>query len=365
MLSLEEGDKQQTSGKDKTDKEEGYTKVYTKTHEKRAERSLTRSERREQEEERRRQEAAQKKAQEAVDKRAQEEAKHVIERAQLEEEELAVQKRIEWKRKAQETSDERGKDTEAGEGSAQVEVAATSKKQWKEQLGLKAKKRRCGEVEEEYVELDDEDKDPDYNPTKDPEQEFEEEDMYLDDEETFEIKKHVHAINLQEAGDYVVEIRRFVSSFAKVVRKVKTDVAREYSKLIHYMREMVLKIGCYGPIEHADEEAIFKTIVDPACTAWRRAMHGAKTGNAKDLQRIEEERIKVQKSTEDREIPPKEDMMGIAGEMENRTPEDRKHVKDLIKRYWTHTTRAHEEAAAAASILKLLADEVDEKLTRL
>ena len=122
---------------------------------------------------------------------------------------------------------------------------------------------------------------------------------------------------------------------------------------------MVLKIGCYGPIEHADEEAIFKTIIDPTCTAWRRAMHGAKMGNAKDLQRIEDMRIKIQKSTEDREIPPKEDMVEIAGKMENRMPEDRQHVKDLIKHYWAHTTRGHEEAAAAASILSLLADEVD------
>ena len=209
--------------------------------------------------------------------------------------------------------------------------------------------------------MDDEDKDPDYNPTKDPEQEFEEEDTYLDDEETFEIEKHVHAINLQEAGDYVVEIRRFVSCFTKVVRKAKTNVAREYRKLIHYMREMVLKIGCYGPIEHADEEAVFKTIVDPACTAWQRALHGVKTGNAKDLQWIEEERIRIQKSTEDCEIPPKEEMVEIAGEMENHTLEDRKHVKDLIKCYWTHTTRAHEEAAAAAGILKILADELDER----
>ena len=176
--------------------------------------------------------------------------------------------------------------------------------------------------------------------------------MYLDDEETFEIEKHVHAINLQEAGDYVVEIRCFVSSFAKVVRKAKTDVAREYRKLIHYMREMVLKIGCYGPIEHADEEAVFKTIVDLACTAWRRAMHGAKTGNANYLQRIEEARIKIHKSTEDREIPPKEEIVKIAGEMEKHMLEDRKHMKELIKRYWTHTTRAHEEAAAVANILK-------------
>ena len=101
---------------------------------------------------------------------------------------------------------------------------------------------------------------------------------------------------------------------------------------------MALKIGCYGPIEHADEEAVFKTIVDPACTAWRRAMHGAKTGNAKDLQRIDKARIKIQKSTEDCETPLKEEMVEIAGEMEKHTPEDRKHVKELIKCYWTHTT---------------------------
>ena len=142
--------------------------------------------------------------------------------------------------------DERDKDMEAGEGSALVKVSATSKKQWKEQLGLKARKCRLDEVEEEYVELDDKDKDPDYNPTKDLEQEFEEEDTYLDDEETFEIKKHVHATNLQEAGDYVVEIRHFVSCFTKVVWKARTNIAREYRKLIHYMREMVLKIGCMG-----------------------------------------------------------------------------------------------------------------------
>ena len=85
MISPDESDKQQTSGKDKTEEEEGYGKVYTKTHEKRAEQSLSRSERRKQEEERKRQEAAQKEAQEAADRRAQEEAKWVIERAQWKE----------------------------------------------------------------------------------------------------------------------------------------------------------------------------------------------------------------------------------------------------------------------------------------
>ena len=50
-----------------------------------------------------------------------------------------VQKRIERKRKIQEMVDERDKDMEVGEGSAPVKVSATSKKQWKEQLGLKAR----------------------------------------------------------------------------------------------------------------------------------------------------------------------------------------------------------------------------------
>ena len=84
-----------------------------------------------------------------------------------------------------------------------------------------------------------------------------------------------------------MEIRHFVECFGKVVQKAKRDVAREYCKLIHFMREMVLKIGAYGPVEHADEEAVYKMIVDPMCTAWCRAMHGAKMGNLKNIQRIE------------------------------------------------------------------------------
>ena len=215
---------------------------------------------------------------------------------------------------------------------------------------MKAKKHRR-EGEEEYREVDDEDKDPDYWPEKDPEQDFIVEDAELDEEETFEIEKHMHAINLQEAGDYVVEIRHFVECFRKVVCKAKRDVAREYRKLIHFMCEMVLKIGAYGPVEHVDEEAVYRTIVDPTCTAWRRVMHGAKTGNSKDIQRVEEKCLKVQKSVEEHEIPPKEEMMDIAGQMEEGTVEDRKHVRDLIKRYWAHTSKAHEEAAATVSIL--------------
>ena len=89
---------------------------------------------------------------------------------------------------------------------------------------------------------------------------------------------------------------------------------------------MVLKIGSYGPVEHADEEAVYKMIVDPTCTAWHRALHGAKTGNSKDIQRIEERWIKVQKSVEECEIPLKQEMMDLAGPMDEATAEHKQHV---------------------------------------
>ena len=95
---------------------------------------MSRAERREQDEKCKRAEAALKAAQEAKDKMAQDEAKHIIERAQLEEEELVVQRRLEQKRKLQEMAEEKEKDSEATGETGPVKVLATSKEQWKEHL---------------------------------------------------------------------------------------------------------------------------------------------------------------------------------------------------------------------------------------
>ena len=104
---------------------------------------------------------------------------------------MVVQKRIEHKRKLQEMAEEKEKDTEAAGGMVPVKVSATSKQQWKEHLGLKAKKCRHEEAEEEECcEVDNEEKDPDYQPDKDPEQDFIVEDVELDEEDMFEIEKH-------------------------------------------------------------------------------------------------------------------------------------------------------------------------------
>ena len=95
MMSPDEGEKHTEKTKKDTEESDTYGKVYTKTHEERAERSVSRAERKEQEEQKKREEVQKAAAKAEADRVAQEEAKHVIERAQLEEEELAVQKRLE------------------------------------------------------------------------------------------------------------------------------------------------------------------------------------------------------------------------------------------------------------------------------
>ena len=119
------------------DEDEGYGKIYTKTHKKWAERSMSQAEKREQDRKRKREEAAKKEAQEAAARLAQDEAKCVIEKTQLEEEELAVQKKLERKRKLQEMAEEKEREMQETEG-GMAKVSATSKKQWKEYLGLNA-----------------------------------------------------------------------------------------------------------------------------------------------------------------------------------------------------------------------------------
>ena len=88
----------------------------------------------------------------------------------------------------------------------------------------------------------------------------------------------MHAVNIEEAGDYLVSINRYMEAFAKIVRQGKDDVTREYKKLICFVKLMVEKLGAYSPIEAADIDAVLETIVDPQCIAWRHALHGTKTG---------------------------------------------------------------------------------------
>ena len=79
--------------------------------------------------------------------------------------------------------------------------------------------------------IDDVDKDKDYDPDDDPEADFVTEDQVIEHKDTFEVEKHIHTINIIEAGDYLVTMRRYMDAFEKIVRRGKSDVPREYKKI--------------------------------------------------------------------------------------------------------------------------------------
>ena len=126
----------------------------------------------------------------------------------------------------------------------------------------------------------------------------------------------MHTVNFDEAGDYLMALNQYMEAFAKIIRRGKDDMAREYKKLIKFVKLMIEELGAYSPIEAADTDVVFDTIVDPQCIAWRRALHGTKTGNSKEILRVEEKRWKVERSIAEREISPEEEVKTFADTMQ-------------------------------------------------
>ena len=208
--------------------------------------------------------------------------------------------------------------------------------------------------------IDDVDKDKDYNPDNDPEADFVVEDQDIEDDDTFEVEKHVHAINIIEAGDYLVTMRRYMEAFKKIIHRGKTDVPREYKKLIHFVKLMIEKLGAYSPIKAGDVDAVYDTIVNPQCVAWQCALHGTKTGNSKEIQWVEEKHWKVERSIEERDLTSEEEIKTFADTMKVKSKTERVDVVLMVKKYFRHVAKAHEEAAAAVKMAQLLINEVDE-----
>ena len=186
----------------------------------------------------------------------------------LEQEEKAVEERRqkdeERKRQLEEKDKERLQ-RKATELEKQRELERKRKEMRKEKGKCKKDDK---DEEEEAPMIDDVDKDKDYDPDNDPEADFVTEDWDIEDEDTFEVEKHVHAINIVEAGNYLVTMRRYMDAFEKIVCRGKSDVPREYKKLIHFVKLMIDKLGTYSPIESGDVDVVYKTIVDPQCVAW-------------------------------------------------------------------------------------------------
>ena len=163
--------------------------------------------------------------------------------------------------------------------------ARKKRKEQKQTEKQKEARKRNYIEEEETAFVDDEDKDPDFN----PEGEFVALDDIIEDEEedTFQVEKHSHALNFTAAGEFVVWVRGKLRALQRKVWKGK-DMEEYYKTFVTNLKDGIVQVGSYAPIEAADVEGVMKTVVDPSCMALKKAMQGVKTGDSKSIMKTEE-----------------------------------------------------------------------------
>ena len=134
-----------------------------------------------------------------------------------------------------------------------------------------------------------------------------------------------------------------------------------YKTFVNNLKDGIVQVGSYAPIEAADVEGVMKTVVDPSCTAWKKSMQGVKTGDSKSIMRTEEKRAGIIKTIENRDIPLEDDTEVVDPEqLKNKTEEEKMEVKRMLQKFWTHVSKAHEEAACVAGELARLSMVLDE-----
>ena len=129
-----------------------------------------------------------------------------------------------------------------------------------------------------------------------------------------------------------------------------------YKTFVTILKDAIIKMGTYAPIEGADVEAVVKTVVDVNCTTWKKAMKGVKMGNSKAILKIEEKREGVVRALEDQNLPTDTEAAGVnVDKMKEKSDEEKKEIRRMLSRFWSFVSKAHEEASCAAGELSRLA----------
>ena len=318
--------------------ESGYEKRYLMGPQDRDARTAARWEQQRQKELKEQKEQEEQAAKLARQAEEEEEGRKVVERALLQEEEEEAKRRL-----------------------AEIcRLRGNKKAKKSDQERKKKKPRRDDEVEQDLEEIDDEDADPSYDPDKDLEKDFiDDESIMPEDEDILEIDKHSHAINFKESNEYVQWIRDNLVELEEAAKVGGGCAERSYTKFIELLRDGIMKMETYLPIEYADVKQVMKMIVDPTCIAWRKKLKGVKTGNCRTIMKAEEKKDQVLHAAEHAEVP--SDSEGLLGEdsLKGKSPEEQREIRLTIKRFFQHVARAHEEASCAAGKLVELIDVLD------
>ena len=281
------------------EEDDGYGKKCKTTSEDRTDRSVARAKQREERECKEKERKVMEYAKQEIQKKIDEKQKQLSKQALLEQEEKAVVERRQRDEECKKKLEEKEKEHLQWKAT-ELEKQREQERKRKEKRKEKKKDKTGGQEEEEEAPMiDGMDKDKDYDLDNDPEADFVAEDQDIEEQDTFEVEKNVYIINIIEAGDYLLAMRRYMDAFEKIVRRGKLHVPREYKKLIHFVKLMIGKLGAYSPIKAGDVDAVYDMIVDPQCVVWRHVLHDTKMGNSKEILRVKEKCWKVERSIEE------------------------------------------------------------------
>ena len=128
-----------------------------------------------------------------------------------------------------------------------------------------------------------------------------------------------------------------------------------YRTFVAILKDAIVKMGSWGPILGADVDAVVKTVIDTNCTAWRKAMQGVKTGSSKTIMKIEEKKEGIIHVIKDKEILMEEDTKVVdLDKLQGKAEEQKKEIKLMLRKFWRHVQKSHEEAACMAGELSRL-----------
>ena len=201
------------------EEDDGYGKRYKTTSEDRMDRSTARAKQKEEQERKEKERKAMEYAEQEIQRKIDEKQKQLSKQALLKQEKKAVEERRQKEEECKKQLEEKEKEHLQQKATEPKKQRERERKHRDKRKEKKEDKTGGQEEEEDAPMIDDVDKDKDYDPDDNPEADYVAKDQDIEDDDTFEVEKHVHAINIIEAGDYLVAMRRYMEAFGRIIRR--------------------------------------------------------------------------------------------------------------------------------------------------
>ena len=157
-----------------------------------------------------------------------------------------------------------------------------------------------------------------------------------------------HCLNMKRSKSFQAYLRQIVLEFEQPLKAGGTDMRDAYAKIIDsfYWACMANKNTINGDV---DREQVLQSIRDPKCKAWKMKLKGKKMIDPTTL--VDDDVIAPQKASQIISMKPNKVWELVEEEMVNKSPEQVKMMKDMIKVLLRSQSLAHRHAVDHLMVL--------------